>query len=874
MQLFSRRNTLRLITGIPLIAFVVNSQAIERTNDTFNRSFLIGKSDFDISRFSKPNQALPGTYRVDVFVNDNKVGREEVTFHAVGVDQPILPCFTHEQLERFGAESSKLASQFGPEDDCRRIEDWVAQAQMYYSPSDLRLDLSLPQAALRRSARGYVDPKYWDSGVTAGFIGYNFNTFQAKNEHSGPSTTTRSSYLGLNAGFNLGDWQFRHTSSANWRTGSERRWQTTANYVQRALPQWRSQITLGDSTTSGELFDSIGYRGGRLASDDRMLPDSLRGYAPVVRGVANTNALVEIRQNGILLYQDTVPAGPYVIDDLYPSGYGGDLKVKVNEADGKVQHFSVSYASVAQLMRPETWRYSVITGQVREQLLDTEPTFIEGTLQYGFNNLLTGYTGAQASSKYQAALVGGAFNTRYGAFSVDLTHSNSDLPISGTLSGHSLKLGYSKLLPETGTNLSIAAYRYSTSGYLGLREALTAYDYENTGSVNITDYNPARETPLSGLRDLRGTSQAREYAKSVALRRQRSSFELSVTQPLPSGSLYLSGSTRDYWGTKGRDTQFRAGYNNSWRGVNYGISAARNRNAIGRAETEYFLTLSMPIGGGRHAPTLSSSMSHNDSGYRTAQVGLSGTAGADNSFAYGISSSRDSRDGGSASGNAQYRLPQATVTGAYSQGHGYRQASAGLSGTLVGHSGGITLSPQYGETMGLIEAKGAEGARITNVPGARIDRHGYAVVPYLSAYSLNTVGLDPHGTSVDVELLNTSLQVAPYAGAIVKLAFPTVSGRSLMIHAVDARGLPLPFGAEVLDEKGNSIGVVGQASRLYVRGVFEKGSLLVRWGNSPDQQCHLNYRLPPRKDDKSLQSIEATCEALYNSVAALARAQL
>lgn len=869
-----RCNTLRLITCTSLINFLVNGQAAGATIDTFNSSFLIGNSNLDISRFSKANQTLPGKYRVDVFVNDINSGREEVIFRAAGIDQPVLPCFTHDQLERFGAEGSKLAIKAGPESDCRQIEDWVTQAQMYYHPSDLRLDLSLPQAALRRSARGYVDPKYWDSGFNAGFIGYNFNTFQANNEHNGQSTTSRSSYLGLNTGLNVADWQFRHNSSASWHISGERRWQTSANYLQRALPQWRSQMTLGDSTTSGELFESIGYRGGRLASDDRMLPDSLRGYAPVVRGVANTNALVEIRQNGILLYQDSVPAGPYAIDDLYPSGYGGDLQVRVTEADGKVQHFTIPYASVAQLMRPGKWRYSVISGQVREQLIDTKPTFIEGTLQYGFNNTLTGYTGAQASSKYKAVLVGGAFNTRYGAFSLDLTHSNTDLPISGTQSGQSLKLGYSKLLPETGTNLSIAAYRYSTSGYLGFREALRAYEYENTGSVNVEDYNPARDAPPNGLRDLRGTAQAREYAKSVALRRQRSSFELSVTQPLPSGSLYLSGSTRDYWGTKGRETQFRAGYNNNWGGVNYGISAARNRNAIGRAETEYFLTLSMPIGSGSHASTLSSSMSHNDSGYSTAQAGLSGTAGADNNFAYGISSSRDSRAGGSASGNAQYQFSQARVSGAYSQGHSYRQASAGLSGALVAHSGGITLSPQHGETMGLIEAKGAEGARITNVPGARIDRQGYAIVPYLSAYSLNTVGLDPHGTSVDVELLNTSLQVAPYAGAIVKLAFPTVSGRSLMIHAVDATGSPLPFGAEVLDEKGNSIGVVGQASRLYVRGVSEKGTLQVRWGNGPDQQCHLNYRLPPREDDNSLQSIEAACGALHNSAPAIARAQL
>ncbi len=84
-------------------------------------------------------------------------------------------------------------------------------------------------------------------------------------------------------------------------------------------------LTIGEAYTTGELFDSIGYRGASLASDDRMLPDSLRGYAPVVRGIAETNARIEVRQNQQLI-SSTVSPGSFVIDDLYPTGYGGDLK--------------------------------------------------------------------------------------------------------------------------------------------------------------------------------------------------------------------------------------------------------------------------------------------------------------------------------------------------------------------------------------------------------------------------------------------------------------------------------------------------------------------------------------------------------------------
>ena len=59
---------------------------------------------------------------------------------------------------------------------------------------------------------------------------------------------------------------------------------------------------------------------------------------PVVRGVANTNAKVSIKQNGYTIYQITVPAGPFVINDLYASGYSGDLTVEIKKVMAKCGH--------------------------------------------------------------------------------------------------------------------------------------------------------------------------------------------------------------------------------------------------------------------------------------------------------------------------------------------------------------------------------------------------------------------------------------------------------------------------------------------------------------------------------------------------------
>ena len=82
-----------------------------------------------------------------------------------------------------------------------------------------------------------------------------------------------------------------------------------------------------------------------------MLPPNLRGYAPEVTGVAKSNAKVIIRQQGRVLYETTVAAGPFRIQDLNDA-VSGELNVRVEEQDGSVQEFTMNTASIPYLTRP------------------------------------------------------------------------------------------------------------------------------------------------------------------------------------------------------------------------------------------------------------------------------------------------------------------------------------------------------------------------------------------------------------------------------------------------------------------------------------------------------------------------------------------
>lgn len=856
---------------------------------SFDRSMLsgAGSNTTDLSRFERGNAVLAGTYSADIFLNGTWVGRRDVRFASASPQANATACVDTELLSQLGLHALKLSAELTADMNdpaaCVAMGDLVPNATAAFDISELRLDISVPQAYMGQVVRGYVSPEYWDNGIPAGLLNYNFNSYRSSSQ--GFSQT--SSYLGLNAGFNLGPWQLRQDSTLNWQSAtggasSRFKWQTINSYVRRDIPALRAQLTIGDSFTDGQVFDSFGVRGVQLATDDRMVPDSVRGYAPVVRGVANTNARVSIRQNGVEIYQTTVSPGPFEISDLYPTGYGGDLVVTVTEADGHAHTFSVAYASVAQLLRPGTTRFSVAAGQLRNRSLTHLPSVAQATIQHGLNNLLTGYAGLEISKGYGALLLGSAINTHYGAFAFDLTQSHAAIQGLANHSGQSLRLSYSKILPETNTSLSVAAYRYSTNGFLSLSDAALVSDYARRG---LDAFNLAPTTapilingvPLQTaltpeqLAAVNGTAYE-PTSRIYGLQRQRSRFALTLSQRLGAhgGSFYANASASDYWNRKGTDTQFQVGYNNSFHRVSYNISAVRSSDYSGHYNNQYNLTINVPLGESARAPNFSLDLSRGQDHSLGEQAMVNGTFGTENQFNYGATVNHRGADengfGADTSGsiNGGYRAPYATINASYGRGSGYSQTSLGVSGAVVAHTGGVTFGQPIGDTIGIVHAPGAAGARLANSPGVRIDHFGYALVPYLTPFNLNTIQIDPKGLPLDVQFDATSTQVTPHAGAVVMMTFKTKTGRMFIARLKRENGEPVAFGAEVFNAKNASLGVVGQYGKALLQGAQQDGQLEVRWNDTDGvaQSCSFPYHMPKpnqRKKGTAYEMVDATC---------------
>ena len=89
------------------------------------------------------------------------------------------------------------------------------------------------------------------------------------------------------------------------------------------------------------------------------------------------------------------------------------------------------------------------------------------------------------------------------------------------------------------------------------------------------------------------------------------------------------------------------------------------------------------------------------------------------------------------------------------------------------------------------------------------------------------------------------------------LKYPTLTGEPVLLTLRDDRGEALPVGAEVLDAKGNSLTLVGQGSRVFIRAAEREGELTVPWGEGRERECRVRYQLPAAQEKNASAFIKA-----------------
>jgi outer membrane usher protein len=806
---------------------------------TFNSAFLRGSNGaaVDLSAFEDDNGILPGDYDVDVYVNGEFLQNQKLSFRGSSAREKAHPCLSRQFLETAGVLDEFISME--PQMECGFIDEIVRGSRDTLDTSRMRLDLTIPQAYMRRVVKGYVPMSAWDAGEPVAFINYSGNYYNNSYGNSGGSLN--STYFNLQGGLNVGKWQLRNSSAFRYTPRNGSQFTSGNTYLQRALPNMRSNLLLGEASTSGTIFDSIGFRGARLSSDDRMLSPNQQGYAPVIRGTAGSNARVVVRQGANVVYETSVPPGDFVIDDLYPTLNSGDLTVEVTEASGRTSSFTVPFSAVSTSLRPGLARYSVTAGRTHASYNNTDDvSFVEATYERGINNQLTlngGLLGA--SNRYYSLAAGGVLATTLGAFGAGVNYARSNTANLAS-SGWQFKAVYNATYSPTGTSVMLGAYRYSTSGYISLLDSLAA----GNAPYYIND--------------------AGAHIRSDSFR-QRSRFELSVNQPLGRiGSIHASTIRQDYYGAFKPNTQYQVNFQSSVGPVAYSIGFGRQTQASswgnGAQGSQNFFMLSAVIPLGKNN-TVSTGATHYSGDGTLFQTNLSGGFGADRRYSYNINQSTDQRNHVTSGGvNVSRNSSFGTFGAGYTKSSDSSSFSATARGVLVADRHGVLAGPYVGDTFGIVEAPGAEGARLTSASGVVLNRSGRAIIPSLSPYRYNFVTLDPTGMPGNAELEETQKRVAPYAGAVPRIQFKTRRGYPVLISAELPGGKPLPLGAKVVDEAGDEVGVVGQGSQLYARVVESHGKLLAVWGKDEGEKCTLDYGVPKQDETRTLIRMHGICQ--------------
>ncbi|MEB6377647.1 fimbrial biogenesis outer membrane usher protein [Leclercia adecarboxylata] len=833
MKTFSTRRAVRFnlffITG----ALTLNcSMRDARADDYFDPHALEITSGqqqtSDLTWFSRQGGQKPGRYKVSVFVNQTQVDERELEF--IQQDGQLVPVLDAGYLARLGVNTEAFSALQALHEGETFSEPgkFIPDASVKFDFAANRLDFSIPQAAMRQKSRGFIPPEQWDDGIPAAFIDYNLtgSTTNINNIHDSDN------YLSLRSGFNLGPWRVRNASSVEY--GSDQHWQTQGTSVKRAIKRWKSELTLGDGFTSGEVFDSFQFTGMQLASDENMLPDSERGFAPTIRGVAHSNARISVRQHGYIIYETYVAPGAFVINDLFPTAQSGDLEITVRESDGSERKFTQPWSAVPFMLRQGRLKFSASAGKFTSPDADGDtPNFVQASAFYGLPSSLTLYGGAQLSDHYQALAMGvGKDFGQLGALGIDTLAARAQLTENRQGHGQQLRAQYHKNFAATETSIDLSSNYYTSRDFYSFSEA----------------------------------NNYRDPDQHVENRRNRTEF--SLTQDFGVlGNISASFYRQKYWNSSAVDQTVHVGYFANYKGISWSLGYYLTRSSSDDSDNERSVNLSVSVPLSRWLPggTTSYNLNNNLDGHTTQQLSLYGTALSQDQLSYNVQQGFDNQ---AHVANSNLALAWHGGSGSASIGYSHDRyddrLNYGVAGGIVATQYGVTLSQSLGDTIGLIRAKGAPDVQVEGATNVHTDSRGYAVMPTLSAYHKNTLSLDTETLADEVDLEQNSQTVIPTSGAVVLANYHTHVGVRTLI-TLTYHGRPLPFGANAFvsgaEDATSSTGIVADGGQVYLSGVPLHGVLHASWRYQGQTiGCSAPLTLPAATDFSPVRLLTEKCK--------------
>ncbi|EJD6048613.1 MULTISPECIES: outer membrane usher protein [Providencia] len=769
------------------------------------------KKNIDLGQFSREGYIMPGHYSLKIQLNQETLPEQTVNFYSSPTEaNKSQACVTNKILSQLGLKDNVIKElTWWHEGNCVNLAS-LPGTEARGDLSTSTLYLNIPQAYLEYRTATWDPPSLWDEGISGILLDYNI-TARANHPHNKSGNTYNLNGNGV-AGVNLGvwrirsDWQSRLNHVSGLSQSVDKDFQWSRFYAYRAIPQILAKLTLGEDYLNSDLFDSFRFTGGSLRSDLNMLPPNLRGYAPEISGIATTNAVVIVSQEGRVLYQTQVAAGPFRIQDL-SDATSGKLNVRVEEQDGTVQEFQVDTATIPYLTRPGAVRYKLSLG--KPSTLNHRSSgnmFATGEFSWGISNGWSLFGGSLNSQDYNAFAMGvGRDLLALGAISFDVTQSIARLPEKDRLIGGSYRINYSKRFDDYDSQIQFAGYRFSE------RDFMSMSDYLNTKESGER---------LSGSKSMYVISLNKNF-RDIGL------------------STYLNYNHETYW-----DRPDSNRYNlmltktmdfSSIKNVNISLSAYRNEYNNTRDDGAY-LSLSLPWSNGANIG-YSISANNNETTNRTTYYDR-----FDSQTSYQLSLG-STRLGGTGSAYVTHQGSNTRLTANANYTHN------GYTSFGLGAQGGLTFTPEGADmhrvtTMGgtrlLVDTDGVSDIPVKGRgPVVNSNLFGKAIVPDINSYYRNKIKIDLNRLPDNTEVTDSVVQATLTEGAIGYRKFEVLSGRKMMVAVRLEDGSYPPFGAQIRNNREQDTGIVDDNGQAYISGINPNEIMIVQWGS--EDQCKLQF---------------------------------
>ena len=280
------------MAGLCMLAIVADAQAQGKSKQyvQFDSNMLlrgVSGDSVDLSRFEKPNAVLPGQYRVDVLVNGNWRGLRSWNSATSArmarrlATPPNCCAVRGSTWKNSSVRPSNRASVLGTR-PIAAIWRAMCRAQVRFDAAEQQLLLTVPTIYLVRDAPASM----WIRPVgqrhhcrAAGLYRQLLFTVRARRTFRRP----RLPGLERRAERRL------LARAARWLGGGiARRLALSTGPAVRGdrHPVLEIRTAVGRDIFRWAVLRPVSFRGVRVASDERMLPDERRNYVPTIRGTA------------------------------------------------------------------------------------------------------------------------------------------------------------------------------------------------------------------------------------------------------------------------------------------------------------------------------------------------------------------------------------------------------------------------------------------------------------------------------------------------------------------------------------------------------------------------------------------------------------